>query len=379
MESIYKPLGELVERVDERNRDGAVTTLLGVSIDKCFMPSVANVIGTDLTKYKIIRHDEFAVSLMQVSRDEKIPVACLKDYDIAIMSPAYSVFRVKDGADVLPDYLALWFARTEFDREATFIAVGGVRGSMSWEEFARMQILVPPIDAQRKLVYDYKVISDRIALKRRINENLKRQAREYLNHWMIENSDSYALCLLSDIAQINPEQYSNRDGWQFINYLDTGNITEGLISEIQRIEVGVDKIPSRAKRKVVAKDIIYSTVRPNQHHYGIITNPVSNMLVSTGFAVIRSSCPSICNELIYLLLTEEKFTEQIQQVAEQSTTAYPSIKPSDLGACLVPKPSENAGDILSKALGAYFSMISLNQEENRKLCRSLLRKITTTL
>ena len=82
----------------------------------------------------------FAVSLMQVSRDGKIPVARLEEYEEAIMSPAYPIFRVKDKNIILPDYLEMWFKRPEFDREAAFIAVGGVRGSMPWEEFAKNEI-----------------------------------------------------------------------------------------------------------------------------------------------------------------------------------------------------------------------------------------------
>ena len=168
----YKPIGELVERIDERNTDGRVTTLVGVSIDKCFIKSVANTIGTDLTKYKIIKRKDFAVSLMQVSRDEKIPVAMQNDYDFAIMSPAYPIFRVTDENIILPEYLDLWFKRSEFDREAAFIAVGGVRGSMPWEEFCRMEVLVPNIERQHEIVEAYKTITDRIALKQRINDNL---------------------------------------------------------------------------------------------------------------------------------------------------------------------------------------------------------------
>lgn len=168
----YKTIDELVCRIDERNTDESITELIGVSIDKRFIKSVANVNGTDLSKYKIIRKNDFAVSLMQVSRDEKIPVARLADYDIAIMSPAYPIFRVKDENIVLPEYLDLWFKRPEFDREAAFIAVGGVRGSMPWEEFAKMKLPVPAIEKQREIVKAYKTISDRIELKRRINDNL---------------------------------------------------------------------------------------------------------------------------------------------------------------------------------------------------------------
>ena len=172
MKSNYKTIGELVERVDERNREGSITTLIGVSIDKKFIPSVANVVGTDLTNYKVIRKYDFAVSLMQVSRDEKIPVACQKEYDAAIMSPAYPIFRVKDETVILPEYLEMWFMRSEFDREASFVAVGGVRGSMPWEEFAKLKLPVPSIDEQEKIVSSYRTISDRIALKKRINDNL---------------------------------------------------------------------------------------------------------------------------------------------------------------------------------------------------------------
>lgn len=172
MKSSYKAIGELVERVDERNSDESVSLLLGVSIDKCFIQSVANTVGTDLSKYKIIRRNDFAVSLMQVSRDAKIPIACLRDYDKAIMSPAYSIFRVKRTDVVIPDYLSMWFERSEFDREAAFIAVGGVRGSMPWEEFCGMKVLVPPIERQQEVVANYKAITERIELKRKINDNL---------------------------------------------------------------------------------------------------------------------------------------------------------------------------------------------------------------
>lgn len=168
----YKTIDELVIKVDERNTEESALDLIGLSIDKCFIKSVANVNGTDLSKYKIIRKDDFAVSLMQVSRDDKIPVARLTDYDIAIMSPAYPIFRVRDLDIIMPEYLEMWFKRPEFDREAAFIAVGGVRGSMPWEEFAKMKLPVPAIEKQREIVEAYRTVTERISLKQRINDNL---------------------------------------------------------------------------------------------------------------------------------------------------------------------------------------------------------------
>ena len=186
---MYKTIEELVTRVDERNNDGIVSELIGVSIDKCFIKSVANTNGTDLSKYKIIRKNDFAVSLMQVSRDGKIPVARLEEYEEAIMSPAYPIFRVKDKNIILPEYLEMWFKRPEFDREAAFIAVGGVRGSMPWEEFAKMKLPVPPIEKQRKIVNAYKIVTDRIALKQKINDNLADTANAIFIKSFLQNTN----------------------------------------------------------------------------------------------------------------------------------------------------------------------------------------------
>ena len=176
MKSNYK-IEDLVIRIDERNSDVSVKTLLGLSIEKCFINSVANTVGTDLSKYKIIRNKDFAVSLMQVSRDQKIPVAMQEEYDIAIMSPAYHIFRVKDERIILPEFLDLWFKRPEFDKEASFIAVGGVRGSMPWNEFSSMVVPVPSIERQQEIVNAYRAIKYRIALKQRINDNLEATAQ----------------------------------------------------------------------------------------------------------------------------------------------------------------------------------------------------------
>lgn len=204
MSANYRKLEEIVELIDERNKDGKVQNLIGVSIDKCFIKSVANTIGTDLTKYQVIRKNDFACSLMQVSRDGKIPIACLKDYDEAIMSPAYYIFRIKNTKEVLPDYLAMWFMRTEFDREASYIAVGGVRGSMPWEDFCDMKLPVPDLKEQEKIVNTYNAITKRIQLKQKINENLEKTAQCLFDELFMGNNDD--LIELNEIIEVNPER-----------------------------------------------------------------------------------------------------------------------------------------------------------------------------
>lgn len=197
-----------------------------------------------------------------------------------------------------------------------------------------------------------------------INDNLHQQARTLLTQWQIKHEGEYDFSLLSDVAVINPDTYSPKDAWEYVNYLDTSSITDGIISEVQCIKPLTEKLPSRARRIISANDVVFSTVRPNQHHFGIITEPLENMLASTGFAVIRSRHPLISNELLYLCLTENSFIEKMQQLAEQSTSTFPSIKPSDLGVCKIPCPIDQD---LSDALNTLFACITANQRENTSL------------
>lgn len=169
---------------------------------------------------------------------------------------------------------------------------------------------------------------------------------------------------MSDICSINADNYSSNENWTFINYLDTSNITNGKIGEIQQLDCEMDKIPSRARRKILPRDIVYSTVRPIQNHYGIIIEPAENMLVSTGFSVIRSSVRSISNEQIYLLLSRNETTEKLQQIAENSTTTYPSIKPSDIGNCVIVMPPIDVSMEFSRIVVPLFNQIEENNKQS---------------
>lgn len=239
MKSSYKPISDIVERVDIRNSDGNADILMGLSIDKCFIRSVANTVGTDLKKYKVIRRNQFAVSLMQVSRDSKIPVACFRECDRAIMSPAYSIFQVADESVVLPDYLDMWFKRAEFDREAAFIAVGGVRGSMPWEEFARIKVRVPTIDEQRSIVKAYQTITERIELKRRINDNLEATVQAIFKSEFID----YERANYSDYIEFEFGKYPAT--WNLVDLDTVVDVRDGTHDSPSPTESGKYLITSR--------------------------------------------------------------------------------------------------------------------------------------
>jgi type I restriction enzyme S subunit len=186
MKSDYKRIGDFIQLVDERNSDLQITKLLGLTINKVFIPSVANIIGTNMKNYKIVRKNQFACSTMQVRRDKKMPVALLKEFDEAIISPAYPVFEVRDISELLPEYLMMWFSRAEFDREACFHAVGGVRGSLEWEDFLNMKLPVPTIKKQQAIVKEYQTITNRIALNEQLNEKLEATAQTLYKHWFVD-------------------------------------------------------------------------------------------------------------------------------------------------------------------------------------------------
>ncbi|PWK16098.1 type I restriction enzyme S subunit [Arcicella aurantiaca] len=186
MKSNYKRIGDCIRLVDERNKGLKVTNLLGVSITKQFIPSVANIIGTDMENYKIIRKNQFACSTMQVRRDKKMPVALLKEVDEAIISQAYPIFEVVDETMILPEYLMMWFSRQEFDREACFYAIGGVRGSLEWEDFCDMQLPVPSLEKQQEIVREYHVLLDRIALNKQLIQKLEETAQTIYKQWFVD-------------------------------------------------------------------------------------------------------------------------------------------------------------------------------------------------
>ncbi len=186
MMSNYKPIGDYIHLVDERNKDLAIDTLLGLTINKRFIPSVANTIGTNMRNYKIIRKNQFACSTMQVRRDKKMPIALLQGFNEAIISQAYPVFEVKDEKVLLPEYLMMWFSRAEFDREACFYAVGGVRGSLEWEDFCNMQFPLPSPEKQKEIVAEYNTVKNRIALNNQLIQKLEETAQAIYKQWFVD-------------------------------------------------------------------------------------------------------------------------------------------------------------------------------------------------
>lgn len=186
MKEGYRLLGDFIRQVDVRNTDGKEENLLGVSVQKMFIPSIANTVGTDFTKYKVVKRGQFTYIPDTSRRGDKIGIALLTDYDEGLVSNIYTVFEVKDENELLPEYLMLWFSRPEFDRYARFKSHGSVREIMDWDEMCKVELPVPSIDKQRSIVKAYQTITERIELKRRINDNLAKTIKAVFKSWFLD-------------------------------------------------------------------------------------------------------------------------------------------------------------------------------------------------
>ena len=200
MEKGYKILGNYIRLVDERNKDLSVTKLLGVSISKKFIPSIANIVGTDLSNYKIVRTGQFAYGPVTSRNGEKISIAYLDEED-CIISSSYTVFEVENKEELAPEYLMLWFSRPEFDRYARYKSHGSVREIFDWNELCMVELPVPDIEKQRKIVKAYKTITDRIDLKQKINDNLINTTDTIFFKVFLENKPT-ATISFTDIVQL---------------------------------------------------------------------------------------------------------------------------------------------------------------------------------
>ena len=179
--------------------------------------------------------------------------------------------------------------------------------------------------------------------------------------------DAWRKIRLGDACKMNVDSYSPKEKWDFINYLDTGNITDNRIDSIQYIDVRCEKLPSRARRKVRKDSIIYSTVRPNQRHFGIIKSQPEHFLVSTGFTVIDVDSNVLDADFLYYLLTQSALVEALHAIAEQSTSAYPSIKPSDIGNLEIEIPDLVTQKKIADVLESLDRKITQNTEINENL------------
>ncbi len=184
--SNYRLLGDYIKQIKKKNTDGSVSVLKGIRINKEFMKSVANIQGTDLSKYRVVEKYQFAYNPMHVGRDEILPISVLLEDEPIIVSPAYVVFEILDYNILNPEYLMMWCRRSEFDRNVWFTTDSSVRGGFSWESLCELKLPIPSIEKQHEIVKEYNTVANRITLNETINKKLEDTAQALYKNWFVD-------------------------------------------------------------------------------------------------------------------------------------------------------------------------------------------------
>jgi len=186
MPSNYKRLGDYIHKVENRNRDLKVSKLVGLSMTKEFRVSTSNIVGTDMSVYKVVNKWQFSCDFMSVIRVHKFPVVLKTDDNPVLVSPAYTVFEVNDENELNPEYLMMWFRRSEFDRYADFKCDSAIRGGFDWDALCDCMLPIPSIEKQQEIVREYNTIQNRIALNNQMINKLEETAQAIYKQWFVD-------------------------------------------------------------------------------------------------------------------------------------------------------------------------------------------------
>ncbi|WP_321308186.1 restriction endonuclease subunit S [Marinifilum fragile] len=387
-ESNYKRLGDFIKRVSIKNENNKIDLLLGINIDKFFMPSVANTVGTDLSRYKVVSKNQFACNRMHVGRDKRLPISLSQEDYNFLVSPAYDVFEIKNLNELLPEYLMMWFRREEFDRRCWFHTDADVRGKLDWEALIDFQLPIPSIQEQKAIVDEYSTVVNRIKLNEQLNQKLEETAQALYKHWFVDfefpndegkpykssggkmvyceelekeipegwdvgNIESICDLIDGDRGKNYPSQedFSNSGHCLFLN---AGNVTKSGFNFSTTSFITKTKDELLRKGKLVRKDIVLTT-RGTVGNIAYFSDEIeySELRINSGMILIRAK--NLAHTLyIYSWMRSDEMKQHI--VNYMSGSAQPQLPIKDIKKIPVLIP-ENL--LISK-----FSNININIQKN---------------
>ncbi len=364
MSANYKKLGDYIQPVDVRNSDLKVSHLLGLSIEKCFIESIANTIGTDFRPYKIVKKGQFAYGPVTSRNGDKITIALLKEADVCIISSSYSVFEITDTTKLLPEYLMLWFSRPEFDRYARYKSHGSVREIFDWDEMCRVELPIPDLKEQEKIVNTYNAITKRIQLKQKINENLEKTAQCLFDE-IYQNNESWTDGVISDLGEIvsgatpstEIKEYFCQNG---IHWLSPKDLTSTGYKFISKGETDITEAGYKScSTKLMPKGTVLLTSRAPVGCLGIAENEICT---NQGF---KSIIPNQDIQTAYLYYFLKKEVEMLKQNA--SGTTFDEISGSVLKSLKCKIPPKNMALSFNEQCKSIFNYQRVIEKEIAKL------------
>lgn len=362
MKSNYKQLGQFIRQVDVRNSEGKEENLLGVSVQKKFIPSIANTVGTDFKKYKVVKKGQFTYIPDTSRRGDKIGIALLEDYEEGLVSNVYTVFEIIDEKQLIPEYLMLWFSRPEFDRYARFKSHGSVREVMDWDEMCKVELPVPPYEKQKEIVDGYKAITERIALKQKINDNLSAQMRAYFKEYTANNASitgklkdysvmQYGYTETATTEPVGPKFLRITDIAQ--NYIDWNGVPYCPISE------------ENHKKYVLSEgDVVVARTGATVGYAKMVGRNIPDSVFASFLVRIR---PIDVEYRYYfgLAITSAEFLDFVQTNAGGS--AQPQANPPLLGEFELSIPNKQSLSEFNKKISSFLGVIETNETEISKL------------
>lgn len=393
MRSSYKRLGDYIREVDIRDTNMDVKTLLGVSIQKVMMPSIANTIGTDMSKYKIVERGQFAYGPVTSRNGDKISIALLEDHDKAIISQAYTCFKIIDENELNAQYLMMWFRRPEFDRYARFKSHGSAREVFDWEEMCNVQLPIPTIDKQREIVAEYNTVQKRINLNSQLIQKLEETAQAIYKQWFVdfefpdENGKPYKssggemveselgeipkgwrVGILSDIANIVMGQSPEGESYN--------SVGDGIIFYQGRTDFGfrypdITTFTTMPKKKAKRGDILMSVRAP----VGDLNITLNDCAIGRGIASINSKHK--CNTFLFYLMQniKNKFI-----VSNDEGTIFGSINKDNLyqiDIIVIDTEIMNKFESIVLTIDKFIKLYSEQENNFVKLKSLLLSKLST--
>ena len=384
MKEGYGFLGEYIRQVDIRNKEGKKENLLGVSVQKQFIQSIANTVGTDFTKYKIVKKGQFTYIPDTSRRGDKIAIALLEDYEEGLVSNVYTVFEVIDTEKLLPEYLMLWFSRPEFDRYARFKSHGSVREVMDWEEMCKVELPVPDIEKQRKIVKAYKTITDRIALKQKINDNLVSTLQSIYKKMFLESQNTYMTTPLADLCSKIGSGATPKGGKAA--YFDKGislirsmNVFDYFFSYPELAHISQIQANALANVEIQQADVLFNITGVSVTRCCVVPDDVLPARVNQHVMIIRPYKGKNMSYYIMCTLCTSENKAKLLGIGQSGSTRE-AINKQELESFEIPVPSDEKLESFGKIATKIYAFIFSNTNEIRMLCDmkdTLLTKLSS--
>lgn len=367
MKSNYKKLGQYIRQVDVRNTEGKEDNLLGVSVQKMFIPSIANTVGTDFTKYKVVKKGQFTYIPDTSRRGDKIGIALLTDYDEGLVSNVYTVFEVIDKHKLIPEYLMLWFSRPEFDRYARFKSHGSVREVMDWDEMCKVELPVPSYEKQKQIVDSYKTIIERIALKQKINDNLIATVNAIYRKMFIESGRLYPTVPLKQLCSkigsgATPKGGKTAYQESGISLIRSTNIFDYAFSYAELAHISDKQAEQLSNVIVEENDILFNITGVSVTRCCIVPANVLPARVNQHVMILRPNSAISMSYYIMTTLCSSEAKTKLMGIAQSGSTRE-AINKQEMESFFIPIPSVNEiQDFENKARGLYESVIRNTEE-----------------